>query len=81
VPFTVAVTATDAFGNLASATVDMTLNFSLGTPTLNGTLSQPTVNGVATFPGLSVDTPGAYSLSASVGSVISPDSNGFLVIP
>jgi hypothetical protein len=47
--------------------------------TVNGTLTATCVKGVATFTGLSVDTPGTYSLSLSGSGLAGIDSNAIVV--
>ncbi len=79
----VTVTASDAFGNPASATVHLNLNVPAGAmATLGGTADVATVSGVATFSDLSVDQTvnllnAAYSLTASASGTSSPTSSSF----
>jgi len=74
-PFSVGVT--DLLGGVPDPGVSVTLG--LSSNTLNGTLTQVTnASGIATFPGLSVATPGSYTLTATVGAN-SATSSSFIV--
>ena len=55
--------------------------FNANGATLNGTVSVQAVNGVATFPGLSIDNAGSYSLLAMDGALTSVTSKSFPVAP
>jgi hypothetical protein len=79
-PVTVAVE--DQFGNTftgdSSSTVTLTLNG--GTFAGGGnTATSPVSNGVATFSNLAVSAPGAYTLSASDGTLTGATSSSFAV--
>ena len=70
--FTVEVTAFDRHGNTATGftgNVGMAIGTSAG-GTLSGTIPKAAVAGVATFNDLSIDFLGAYTLQASVGSIV-----------
>jgi uncharacterized repeat protein (TIGR03803 family) len=76
---TVIVQVEDQFGNVvAGDTSTVTLSTSAA---LNGTTSVAAVNGVATFTGLSINTIGNYSLSATDGSLAGTATNNFNITP
>jgi photosystem II stability/assembly factor-like uncharacterized protein len=62
-PFSLAITAVDAFGNTATAAGAVGLTVSQGA--LSGLVSKPLVQGVASFSGLRADTQGSLTLTAS----------------
>ncbi|MGH3522130.1 MAG: beta strand repeat-containing protein, partial [Mycobacterium sp.] len=68
----VVVDVTDAFGNPAEGIVSLTLGQVIGSGTLSGTNPQLLIGGSATFPDLTVDQIGVYSLTATSGSASSP---------
>jgi uncharacterized repeat protein (TIGR03803 family) len=76
---TVIVQVEDEFGNVVS-TDSSTVALSTSTA-LHGTTSVAAVNGVATFTGLSMNTIGNYSLSATDGSLTGTSSNYFNINP
>jgi uncharacterized repeat protein (TIGR03803 family) len=76
---TVIVNVEDQFGNVVTGD-NSTVALSTST-TLNGTTSVAAVNGVATFSGLSINTIGNYSLSASDGSLTGTATNNFNITP
>ncbi|QSQ20953.1 hypothetical protein JY651_37900 [Pyxidicoccus parkwayensis] len=80
---TIQVTASDAFGNVvtaSTATVSVALGTNPGAATLGGTTQVTLSNGVASFTGLTVDKAGTgYTLSASVANVPPVTSNAFNV--
>jgi uncharacterized repeat protein (TIGR03803 family) len=62
-------------------TVTLSLASGPGLATVGGTLSVAAVNGVATFPGLTFDTAGAYTLTASSAGLTSDTTNSITVVP
>ena len=75
----VAVSVTDADGFAVSDGTTVTLALASGPAEgeLLGTLDQETIDGVATFPGLSLQVTGTYSLVASVATGVQVISNEF----
>jgi hypothetical protein len=81
-PFTVTVTALDAFGNTATSyNQAATLSSSLGAANLLGTTSGNFVNGVLTLTGVQLKKTGSQTLTVTSGSLTSPASNSFMVNP
>jgi adhesin/invasin len=77
----VAVGLKDAYNNPIAGT-SITLSLQGGTATLNGTVTQTTAsNGIATFPGLSVNTTGTYTLLATPTGGPSATSSAFTISP
>ncbi len=83
VAFTPAVTVTiqDSSGNTVTGAVTVTLGLGANpvAGTLSGTLTVTAVAGVATFPDLSLDRPGSYTLTASAGGLATATSATFTV--
>ena len=71
----VVVAVQDKFGNLVQTTTVVTLTMSGAFSTGQTSTSAAAVNGVATFSNLVINKAGAYSLHASVGSIISSNFN------
>ncbi|MBI4499941.1 MAG: hypothetical protein HY700_02150, partial [Gemmatimonadetes bacterium] len=84
-PFSVEVTAKDAFGNTATGFGSVVSVAILDNPaggTLAGTTSQSATNGVATFSGLSIGTVGSrYTLQTTAGGLTSATSGQFMITP
>jgi len=79
-PVTVAVE--DMFGNVVTGdTSAVTLAIASGPGTLGGTLTQNASGGVATFGDLSIQTPGAYTLLATDGTLLDITSASFKIAP
>jgi hypothetical protein len=60
-----------------TSTTPVTLSLASGTGTLSGTLTEPAVNGLATFSDLSIDTSGAFTLTATASNFTSTNSSLF----
>jgi hypothetical protein len=74
----------DAFGNVVtsnSSTVTLGLADAPTGGTLTGTASIKAVKGVATFSGLSLKVPGAYTIKATDGSLLAAKSSPITVFP
>ncbi|MDB5333984.1 MAG: hypothetical protein JWP03_5135 [Phycisphaerales bacterium] len=76
---TVVVNVVDANGNLVTAD-NSTVSLACGTA-LGGVSTAAAVNGVATFTGLSISQVGAFTLSATDGSLTPATSNSFTITP
>lgn len=70
----------DQFGNLTDGS-GVTLDIASGTSsaTLGGTLTLPTSGGIASFNNLTLDRAGAFTLTATDGSVPSVTTNSFTI--
>ncbi len=66
----------DANGNLVNSSASVTIST---TTTVSGTASVNAVGGVATFTNLIIDTPGAYTLTASSGTLTGATSTGITI--
>ena len=78
----VTVVVEDKFGNLDTGdTSAVTLGVASGPGTLSGTLTENAVAGIATFADLSIQTPGAYTLIASDGTLVTVTSVSFVISP
>jgi len=73
------VSVVDANGNIVSSSWSVTISI-LGNVILNGNLTQPCVNGVATFTGISIGTPGVFSLNAFTPTLMGAQSSALLVL-
>ncbi len=79
--FGAAVTIQDAFGNVTTGNTSA-VTLALTTPngaTLSGTKSLNAVAGVATFPGLSIDKTGSYTLTATDGALTTAVSSSISI--
>ncbi len=75
---TVAVAVEDAFGNLVTSdTSNVTLALASGSGTLGGTVTVAASGGIATFSALSLAQAGAYTLTATDGSLTPATSDVF----
>jgi Subtilase family len=72
----------DAFGNRAPSTASIAVAVASGPAgaTLSGTLTAVAVGGLATFPGLSLDKAGTYTLSASSAALAAATSAPFAML-
>jgi len=80
----VTVEIEDIFGNIVTTdngTVTLQINSGPTTSTLTGVVTVNFVNGVATFPGISIDTAGNYTLSATDGTRTSTPTKSFTISP
>jgi hypothetical protein len=79
----VTVAVEDQYNNVASADAStVTLSLSTGTFADGSTTETAAdVNGVATFSGLTIDTAGSYTLSATDGSLTGATSSAFTIDP
>jgi NADH/NAD ratio-sensing transcriptional regulator Rex len=80
----IAVAIEDSFGDVVTTDdSNVTLAVNTGSGTLGGTLTVAAFDGVATFTGISVNTAGSFTLSASdtADTLAAVQSNGFTVSP
>ncbi len=72
----------DSYGNIvtgATSTIQLAINDGPAGAVLSGTLSQPAVSGVATFPNLSLNLRGNYTLAANTDTLAGDTSESFLI--
>ncbi len=75
---TITVAVEDQYNNVVTTdTSAVTLALASGTGTLTGTKTVNAVAGVATFTGLSINTAGSYSISATDGSLTQATTSSF----
>ena len=78
----VTVQVEDALGNVVTGdTSKVTLALASGTGTLAGTLKPSAIAGVATFSDLAIQTAGAYTISATDGSLTNVTSGTVTITP
>jgi len=76
----IVVDVEDPFGNIVTTnSSNVTLSVASGPGVLSGTATVAASSGIAAFSNVKLDTPGAYTLTASDGSLTSATSNGFTV--